>query len=521
MRGRRLLLVLTLALLPAAPARASVPVLVLDGRGHGHGVGMAQDGAYWMARSGADLGAILGHFYPGAGLGRDGGPVRVVVLVDTDASEVLTFPGGGEVRSPLEGPQAPGFPVRVGPGGAVRIRHDGEYRLEGAEVSARSASQPVPLPTSSTTSTSSTSTTSTTSSTSTSTTLARPPAPPTTANPAPPTTAQPGPPPPAEAPRGQTSPQPIWAVPNGDGTIGVPARGAVYRGVVEASAAGGPLRLINQVPVEQYLRGMGEVRDPSWPAAALQAQAVVARTYALRAMRANGEICDTERCQVYLGQQAEYGSMDRAVAATAGMVVVHNGRLASAVYSASGGGVSATPQEGFDQPDAPHPYLVAREYETPDPRPYQVRIALSDVARRVSYAGDLTGVRVASTGPSGRALSVELLGSAGPVAIEPIPFGRAIGARSTLWTLRVEQAEAAPPPPPPIEDSGLRLQAPPDEVGQVLARQRGGPLRPEAGDIEVDDPGDGDPAPDWAQPLLLGLVALAGAYGVWTLRRPG
>ena len=80
----------------------------------------------------------------------------------------------------------------------------------------------------------------------------------------------------------------------GPGTVGVPDRGARYRGVVEANASGGPLRLIDQLDVEDYLRGMGEVRYPSWPAASLRAQAIVARTYALRAMRASGE-CDAER----------------------------------------------------------------------------------------------------------------------------------------------------------------------------------------------------------------------------------
>jgi len=324
LRLRVALLAAGLALLPAPAARASVSVLVLDGRGHGHGVGMAQDGAYWMARGGADLAGILGHFYPGAGFGSATGPVRVVVHVDDDADEVLTFPGGGELRSPLSGPQHAGFPVRVGPGAAVRVRFDGAYRVSGAgEVSARSAVQPLPLPTSTTT---------TSSSTSTSTTSTTSPVVPGPGRPAPP-------PPPGAPPAGapeQASPEPVWAVPNGDGTVGAPVRQAVYRGVVEATAAAGPLRLVNQLDVEQYLRGMGEVRDPTWPPAALQAQAVVARTYALRAMAANGEICDTQRCQVYLGQQAEYGAMDRAVEATRGRVVVYRGRLAAAVYSASG-----------------------------------------------------------------------------------------------------------------------------------------------------------------------------------------
>ena len=71
---------------------------------------------------------------------------------------------------------------------------------------------------------------------------------------------------------------------------------------------------VNQVNVETYLRGMGEVRNPSWPTASLRAQAIASRTYALRAMAANGELCDTQRCQVYIGSDAEYSAMDKAVA---------------------------------------------------------------------------------------------------------------------------------------------------------------------------------------------------------------
>src|SRR5947207_1099287 len=116
---------------------------------------------------------------------------------------------------------------------------------------------------------------------------------------------------------------------------------------LEAVGAGANVRLVNQVDVEAYIKGVGEVRDPSWPPAALQTQAVAARTYALRAMSTGGELCDDDRCQVYLGSQAEYAAMNKAVDATARRVLAYNGGLASAVYSANAGGFSATTLEGF------------------------------------------------------------------------------------------------------------------------------------------------------------------------------
>jgi len=59
---------------------------------------------------------------------------------------------------------------------------------------------------------------------------------------------------------------------------------------------------------------MGEVRDPKWPPAALRTQAIAARTYAMRAMAAGGEICDTQRCQAgKLGQKYQVRAIESAI----------------------------------------------------------------------------------------------------------------------------------------------------------------------------------------------------------------
>ena len=88
------------------------------------------------------------------------------------------------------------------------------------------------------------------------------------------------------------------------------------------------LRLVNELDVETYLKGMAEV-PASWPAAAQQAQAVAARTYVLRAMAASGEVCDYERCQVYVGATREAAAQTDAVDATRGVVLTYGGALAA------------------------------------------------------------------------------------------------------------------------------------------------------------------------------------------------
>ncbi|HEX2041498.1 MAG TPA: SpoIID/LytB domain-containing protein [Acidimicrobiales bacterium] len=430
---------------PAGAQPGPAPEVVISGRGWGHGVGMAQDGAYWMGVAGASTQQILNQFYPGTSIGRRGGTVRVDVFTSAGPATIIELPGGGEIRDAESGPQSAGFPVKLGPGARVRFALVGGRYQVTAPDGGRLGPAPAPAPAPPAAGP-----------------PPPPPPPPTTTTtrggilgllPPPPPSSRPQPPPARPAP-GATAPPPtapaiptsgrgLWAVPAG--VAGVPEQGRRYRGTLQASAAGGGLRLINHIDVEQYLRGMGEVLEPGWPQASLRAQAVAARTYALRA--GGGTICNTQQCQVYLGQQAEYGAMDRAVAATRGQVLVHGGALAEAVYSANAGGVSATPEEGFGPGSPSPPYLRAAPYTTQNPDPWTVRVGVAELAARLGYPGGLSGVRVSREGPSGRALEVTLEGDAGPVTVDGKRFATTLSLRSTLFTLAVE-APAAPPDPP-------------------------------------------------------------------------
>ena len=125
------------ALAPAGALAQNAPVVVIEGKGFGHGVGMAQDGAYAMAASGKSAAAILSHFYPGTAIAKRSSTVRVGVY-ESPGPVVVVLPGGGEVRDAPAGPQSPGFPVTVSPGGSVQLSFDGStYRatpLAGAAI---------------------------------------------------------------------------------------------------------------------------------------------------------------------------------------------------------------------------------------------------------------------------------------------------------------------------------------------------------------------------------------------------
>ncbi|MEA3056909.1 MAG: stage sporulation protein, partial [Actinomycetota bacterium] len=517
------------------PAHAAVPVVVVNGRGHGHGVGMAQDGAFFMGAHGASMTDILGHFYPGTALGSAKGDLRVVVLVSGDDRAVLGFPDDGELRSPRSGPQHPGFPLHIAAGDVATITFDGAYHVErGGTVSAQSATvQQVPFPSSSTTSSSSTTTTrpKSTSTTSTTSFLPTVPPPPTssTTTPKPPsgpssttTTTRP---PSGGGPSSHavTSPEPIWAGPTrAGGTVSVPARNLRYRGELEVSAATGPLRVVNQIDVEQYLWGLGEVSS-RWSPPALRAQIVAARTYAMRAMAANGEICDTQRCQAYRGASGEYAQQVDAVNATLGSILSFGGHYASAVFSANAAGVSATPEEGFGTSNASHPYLVATPYQSDSNVTFEVRIALADLARRLGYPGNATSFSIQSKGPSGRPLEVQIDGDRGPLRVRALAADAAMGLRSTMWDARVETADAAPAAP----DAQLLIQAPPEDVGTAIAQEQAAAEKrhdrrvARAAGTTTTTPSStpGRDGSHGAVPWLLVLLVLAaGAGGGWVLR---
>ena len=471
-----------------------VAAVVVDGRGYGHGVGLSQDGALWMGRAGVDLSHILGQFFPGTSLARSGGQVRVQVLSEPSGSAEVVFPDGGQVQDALTGQQSPGFPVRVRAGAAVVVRWSGDhYSVEQpAQVSAQSASSAFTLPgpsgstTTTTTTTGSGSTTTEPESTTTTTPgVPSVPSAPTTTTTAPTTSTTSGPGSGSSgsgssgsgssgagssgsgrsdsgAPR---STRPLWLVPDDSATTTVSATGRGYRGVVEAAADGSAVDLVDQLDVETYLRGMGEVQDPSWPAASLEAQAIVERTYALRGMAAAGELCDDTRCQVYLGVGGEYGAQDEAVARTGGEVLAYGSRLAATVFSANGGGYSASPEEGFGTSDTNYPYLRAAPYFTRDPEPWSLTIGLSDVAARLGYSGTLTSAAVSTVGPSGRAISVALAGSAGPSTVSGIAFEAALGLKSNFFQLHDTVVGSPPAPPPPVQIS----QALPSDASALAA----------------------------------------------------
>jgi len=134
----------------------------------------------------------------------------------------------------------------------------------------------------------------------------------------------------------------------------------VYGGSLKLQPnAYGTYTLVNQVPLETYLRGVvpHEI-GPGAPTAAIEAQAVLARTYVLRNLRRfaidNYQLCADTQCQVYWGLADADPEADRAIAATRGQVLTYQNELVDALYSSTTGGVTARFSDVWNGSDRPY-----------------------------------------------------------------------------------------------------------------------------------------------------------------------
>jgi stage II sporulation protein D len=135
-----------------------------------------------------------------------------------------------------------------------------------------------------------------------------------------------------------------------------------------SARAGGPpllrriLRLgsgnVEEVPLEGYVAAVlpAEIGGRA-PAAALEAQAVAARSYAVaraeRHVEDGADLCDGTHCQVFRGLGAATPSTRAAAAATEGLVLSQNARVIAAPFHAVCGGRTARPRDVWDDEETP------------------------------------------------------------------------------------------------------------------------------------------------------------------------
>lgn len=216
--------------------------------------------------------------------------------------------------------------------------------------------------------------------------------------------------------------------------------GRPYRGVIDLYAGDEGLLAVNELYLEPYIVGLINYEISSkWPEAAVKAQAIVARTYALHQKNRTGTIGIDERYdldgsvlgQVYKGANAEDSLAFRAVKATLGAVLTYRGRYALTVYHSNAGGMTESSANVWT---TGYPYLrtVKSPYDKDAPGyKWEYAITPKKLALRLKRAGHRIGrpeiLDVTKRTRSGRVHRIEILGTENPITISGKEFREAIG----------------------------------------------------------------------------------------------
>ena len=258
--------------------------------------------------------------------------------------------------------------------------------------------------------------------------------------------------------------------------------GSQYRGALVVRRVSGGVSVVNDLGVEDYVRGVVAFEMPSrWAREALRAQAVAARSYVLAELRPDRtfDVYPDTRSQMYGGVRAETAATDAAVGVTSGQVLAWGGRVATTFYSSSSGGRTAAIEDVW--PGArPVPYLrsVADPY---DKRPRTTfTVSRAELATHLGLhrvdgfreirtrSGLLVWLDVRSGGTkhriAGRTVAATLWVSSGRFTITSArpgvePHGAAAASRRSMRIARVSQAQgpAAERTPWPVADLGVAL----------------------------------------------------------------
>jgi SpoIID/LytB domain protein len=249
------------------------------------------------------------------------------------------------------------------------------------------------------------------------------------------------------------------------------------------------VQAVNAVGLESYVRGVVARESPaSWPAEALKAQAVAARTYAITTSKAgNGfdQYPDT-RSQVYGGVAAETATTDAAVRGTRGRVVTYRGEPVVTYFFSTSGGRTENVENSFSGA-SPAPWLksVKDPYDGASPKhrwgPY--RWTMDETAAKLSgyVKGRFKGIEVVQRGRSPRIVSADVVGSGGRTRVSGATLRAELGLYDTWAYFSSIRARSAPkaevdraalrgmdPSARAAADSGRRL------IGEVSPAVRGG-----------------------------------------------
>ena len=228
--------------------------------------------------------------------------------------------------------------------------------------------------------------------------------------------------------------------------------GKEYYGGVTVNKGKDSLTVINLAPLEEYLRGVvSKEMSPSFPAEALKAQTVAARTFALknrgRHEKDGFDLCDSTHCQVYIGVAA-YDSVDKAIDETRGECLTFKEKLADANFHTDSGGMTESVGDVWGTAVS---YLVAVKETLQLGEPWNVKVTVKDFSSRFGEGfGDLKSIKLSKMTigkeandrtSSGRVKSAQIVGAKKTLTIEGGELRRKFSLPSTLFDMKIDGEE--------------------------------------------------------------------------------
>jgi stage II sporulation protein D len=241
--------------------------------------------------------------------------------------------------------------------------------------------------------------------------------------------------------------------------------GKEFRGDLRVAAVSGRIQLVNVVGLEAYLLGVVPGEMPKdWPLAALQAQAVAARTYAVgNIVRGRPfDLYSDWRSQVYYGVGSEAPGTTQAVRETRGQILTYDGAPAQTFYFSSSGGRTISSLDAFGL-DLPYLVSVADPWDAVSPNHAWAPRLLTgtQLAARFGLPNPVADIAYVPGAP-GKPAAVQLTTADGRTASARLSDVRArLGLKSTgfrLGTLRLDPPAQAKGASPIVQLTGVARQ---------------------------------------------------------------
>ena len=227
-----------------------------------------------------------------------------------------------------------------------------------------------------------------------------------------------------------------------------------YRGALRLLPHKGSLQLINRITAEEYLQGVVPEEMPAeWNPEAVKAQAVAARTYALRQRKRHAkegfDVCATTHCQQYGGVAVERAAANQAVKATSGEVLESHGALVDALFHTDSGGMTENSEDVWgSRIDC---LRAAKEVRT-ETYPWEKNITVEKFSELLAKRGknigtlkkiELSPIKIGKASKdrtvSGRVKQVTFVGKNGKASITGNDLRSMLGLKSTLFGMTMNR----------------------------------------------------------------------------------